>query len=294
METRNADMIMDLESQSIPFDNNRFIEKVVKTPVIVSGALDRCARTWNLESLTVRRIFRHKSMITAVNLSHPLISEAAQSMRPIRPMVVTGGSGGSLRLWDELTGTLLHKFKGHTEYVFSLSFWIDKEVLLVSGGGDHSLRVWDCVSGECMGLLRGHKNSVTGVEVCEFRDAYSSQIGSSSTLQALRIAPAPTGSSLGSGGAASPIGLLENDPMASPPSTSRAVIVSSSLDGTVRRWDLQKLIDSYYRSVLKCGCFTVDHSQGHRNGFGVNLPKHEYEKKPWAGALTIPLAPFWP
>ena len=75
--------------------------------------------------------------------------------------------------------------------------------------------------------------------------------------------------------------------MASPPSTSRAVIVSSSLDGTVRRWDLQKLIDSYYRSVLKCGCFTVDHSQGHRNGFGVNLPKHEYEKKPWAGALTI-------
>ena len=240
--------------------------KLVRTPVFVSCSVDTTCRSWNLREGVQRRVFRHRSLCTAAALSHPIVSRNAAKMRPIRPLVATCGAAGSLRLWDELTGTLLHKLKGHavSQFVFSVAFWIDKEVLLVSGGADHSIKVWDCVSGEGVATFLGHRDLVTSVSVVEQYKGV---------------------------GAAQGLGSRED---AHHHPSAHAAIVSSSLDGTVRVWDLQKLVHMCFRSVLQCGCFDVDHSEGHRNAqMGYN-PKHKFNRKPLPGNRSRPYAPFYP
>ncbi|MCA3431315.1 MAG: WD40 repeat domain-containing protein [Roseomonas sp.] len=76
--------------------------------------------------------------------------------------LVSGGNGGTLRLWDAADGALLATLTGHEGTVFSVGFSPDG-ARLVSGGDDGTVRLWDAASGALLATLTGHKDVVLSV-----------------------------------------------------------------------------------------------------------------------------------
>ena len=60
---------------------------------------------------------------------------------------------------DAVTGENKHKLKGHEEFIVSLSFSPDSQIL-ASGGKDTSIRLWDVDTGKQKKTLRGHADTV--------------------------------------------------------------------------------------------------------------------------------------
>jgi len=55
--------------------------------------------------------------------------------------LATGGTDGSVRVWDADTGKLLATFLGHKTAVHSIAFSGDGS-LIASGGRDGAVRIW--------------------------------------------------------------------------------------------------------------------------------------------------------
>jgi WD40 repeat protein/tetratricopeptide (TPR) repeat protein len=86
-------------------------------------------------------------------------------------IVVTSTKGGwkgkddhTPRVWNVATGQLLHKLKGHTDKVNSVSLTLDGKIA-VSGSADKTLRVWDLATGRCLRALEGHTDRVLSVDL---------------------------------------------------------------------------------------------------------------------------------
>jgi len=56
--------------------------------------------------------------------------------------VAAGHSDGEIRIWDVLSGQLVHKLTGHQPWVECVAFMPDGTGL-VSGGGDGAMKYWD-------------------------------------------------------------------------------------------------------------------------------------------------------
>ncbi len=72
---------------------------------------------------------------------------------------LTSDRTGRIRVFDSVTGQLLHTLLGHTASIRSFD-WSPDGSSLVSGGEDRSLRIWDCESGELKDVLPGHRDQV--------------------------------------------------------------------------------------------------------------------------------------
>ncbi|WP_217215687.1 AAA family ATPase [Streptomyces sp. AC550_RSS872] len=74
-----------------------------------------------------------------------------------RPHAVTGGDGGSVRVWDLTTGIQTRELIGHTGRVVAVAtVQLDGRPHAVTGsGGDGSVRVWDLATGTQTGVLPG-------------------------------------------------------------------------------------------------------------------------------------------
>ena len=80
-----------------------------------------------------------------------------------RPVIVSGGGDGTVRVWDLATGAPIGQpLTGHTGAV---SRWrspqLDGRPVVVSGSGDETVRVWDLATGAPVGdPLTGHTGAV--------------------------------------------------------------------------------------------------------------------------------------
>ena len=85
-----------------------------------------------------------------------------------RPVAVTGGSDGAVRVWDLASGTPIgDPLSGHTDWVWAVAVTeLDGRPVAVTGGGDMTVRVWDLVSGAPIGdPLTGHTGGVWAMAV---------------------------------------------------------------------------------------------------------------------------------
>lgn len=79
---------------------------------------------------------------------------------PDNLLLATGGTDAdhAIHLWDATTGAKIRSLKGHTDYIYALSFSPDK-TLLVSGGKDRTLRLWDVNTVAELAQLKGDRDN---------------------------------------------------------------------------------------------------------------------------------------
>jgi WD40 repeat protein len=140
--------------------------------------------------------------------------------------IVSGSYDKTVRIWDSVSGAVLHTLEGHTSAVTSVAFSFDGS-RIVSGSHDKTVRIWDSVSGAVLHTLEGHTSAVTSVAF----SSDGSRIVSGSSDRTVRIWDAFSGAVLHT---------LEGhtDTVRSVAfSSDSSRIVSGSADATVRIWD---------------------------------------------------------
>ncbi len=104
-----------------------------------------------LDNLVLLRTFEgHTETVTSV------------AFAPDERTVLTGSWDGTARLWDAVTGDLLHKFEGHTGPVTSVAFSPNGSTVL-TGSWDGTARLWEAATGGLLHTFIGHTGPVTSV-----------------------------------------------------------------------------------------------------------------------------------
>ncbi|CAE7081054.1 unnamed protein product [Rhizoctonia solani] len=236
--------------------------------LLVSGSLDRTVRMWDTHnSSPVGKPLRgHSSDIYSVSYSPlgNLIASASwdktirlwdpstgqQSGEPLKgdqpfasvafsadAKLIASGSGGPsssptanvVQMWDVQTRkALLAPFKGHTHYVWTVSFSLDSS-RVVSGSWDKTIHIWDAERGTTIvGPLEGHTDHVCSTTF----SPSGTQILSCSDDGTIRFWDARTGGTIGKPYKGH-IGAV-NSAAFSPCGT---YVASGGNDNTVRLWD---------------------------------------------------------
>lgn len=81
---------------------------------------------------------------------------------PTGTHALSGGRGGTLKLWEISTGRLVRILKGHTDSVNSVAFSPGGQYVL-SGSNDKTLKLWDIKTGYEIRSISGHSKAVTSV-----------------------------------------------------------------------------------------------------------------------------------
>lgn len=132
-------------------------------------------------------------------------------------------------LWDMATEKPIHRLSGHKDWVMTVTFSPDGETL-VSAGKDKTIILWNVNTGGIIHRLTDHENSVMSVAFNQKGDT----LASGSWDKTVRLWDVAEGKQ---------IGLLKGHTLAvenvffNP--RSPQTLISSSLDGTIRRWDTQ-------------------------------------------------------
>jgi len=82
---------------------------------------------------------------------------------PNEDFVVTASSDATIKLWDKITGKLLHTYEGHTQSINAIAF--NKEGnLLASASNDSTIIIWEIITGKILHQLKGHTAGVAHIE----------------------------------------------------------------------------------------------------------------------------------
>ena len=84
------------------------------------------------------------------------------SFSPDGNTIASAGWDNTVRLWDVVSGNLIHTLTGHTGRVESVSFSPDGNKI-AAGGYDNTVRLWDVASGTSIHTLTGHTDGVGSV-----------------------------------------------------------------------------------------------------------------------------------
>ena len=76
-------------------------------------------------------------------------------------MIVSGGSGNALKLWDAATGRLIRSFWGHTREGIRCAAFSPDGRYIISGADDRTVRMWDTATGRETRTFSGHESFVT-------------------------------------------------------------------------------------------------------------------------------------
>ena len=76
--------------------------------------------------------------------------------------LASGGTNGTIHIWNAVTGAQQQTLTGHTDTVYSVAFAPDG-LTLASGSSDGTVRLWNITSGETQQTFTGHTDAVFSV-----------------------------------------------------------------------------------------------------------------------------------
>ena len=160
---------------------------------------------------------------------------AAGALPDGTPVIISGGSDGTVRAWRTADGTPLGEPLRHADEVNAVAAGAlpDGTPVIISGGNDGTVRVWRTADGTPVGQpLRGHNDTVTAVAAGALPDGTPVIIsgGSDGTVRVWRTADStPLGQPLRHADEVNAVaaGALPD---------GAPVIISGGNDGTVRVW----------------------------------------------------------
>jgi RNA polymerase sigma factor (sigma-70 family) len=90
------------------------------------------------------------------------ISNGCLGFSPDGKVLLSGGGDGTVRLWDVVTGKLLHTLEGHTSEITCVAFSPDGKTVASAGWyyvqkPDTAIRIWDAATGKELRRLEGPK-----------------------------------------------------------------------------------------------------------------------------------------
>merc|ERR550534_3258057 len=123
---------------------------------IISGALDRAVRIWDVQNRECRWALRgHDEWVNGVAVSRDGAT------------IVSGSGDKTVRVWDTKSMTCRSTLHGHSDFVRSVCV-LDDSNLAVSASDDCQLRVWNIAEGKCSKVLgganaKGHSKGIYSV-----------------------------------------------------------------------------------------------------------------------------------
>jgi len=118
---------------------------------IISGALDRAVRIWDVDSRECNWALRgHDEWVNGVAIA------------PDGNAIVSAGGDKTVRVWDTRNMNCRATLRGHTDFVRSVAV-LDDNRTVVSASDDTNLRRWDIEQGTCTGLMKGHSKGIYSV-----------------------------------------------------------------------------------------------------------------------------------
>ena len=137
--------------------------------------------------------------------------------------IATGSSDRTIRLWDIQSGNCIRLMIGHKHNINDLAFTSDGRCL-VSASSDKTLRVWDLSTGECVGICIGHEDEVNKVTLTYTVDGAAIGVTKNSSQDDEKDKTNDNND-----------GKDREVEISSFP-----LIVSSSLDNTIKFWDMNR------------------------------------------------------
>ncbi|RAH76874.1 WD40 repeat-like protein [Aspergillus japonicus CBS 114.51] len=85
---------------------------------------------------------------------------SAVRFSPDASMIASGGADGAVKVWDTVTGKLIHSFEGHLAGISTIS-WSPDGATIASGSDDKTIRLWNVLTGKAHPIpFVGHHNYV--------------------------------------------------------------------------------------------------------------------------------------
>jgi COMPASS component SWD3 len=236
--------------------------------LLASSSADKTVRLWSVaDGRLVGVLEGHAQGISDVAWAGAASAAAAAGSGASRSAslsrwLASASDDRTLRLWDVERGVAVHRFEGHSNYVFCCNFNPQGNVL-ASGSFDETICFWDVRMRRCLRTLPAHSEPVSAVHFN--RDG--TLLVSSSYDGLCRIWDVPDGRCLYTivGEESLPVSFVKFTP-------NGGYILANTLDSTIRLWSYR---DGQGR-VLKT-------LRGHCNArycvfstFVVTHPEHKY------------------
>ncbi|MDJ0695382.1 NB-ARC domain-containing protein [Mastigocoleus sp. MO_188.B34] len=171
--------------------------------IVASGSADLTIRLWNVETGECIKVLRgHKSLVTGLAFS-PVPANFIGLQPKSGYLLASSSYDRTVRLWDPLTGELLHtlpeyyamsvdfspdgksiavgsfddtvriwdletkecrqSFKGDSILTWRVAFHPQGNILATANSADMTVRLWDITTGKCMNIFSGHTNWILGL-----------------------------------------------------------------------------------------------------------------------------------
>uniref|UniRef100_A0A1I7U2T6 F-box domain-containing protein n=1 Tax=Caenorhabditis tropicalis TaxID=1561998 RepID=A0A1I7U2T6_9PELO len=185
-------------------------------PLLVTGSRDTTLRIWNVEHGThLRTLMGHHAAVRCVQFDGRI--------------VVSGGYDFTVKVWDADRGLCIRTLTGHNNRVYSLLFESERSIVC-SGSLDTTIRVWDFTrpeGQECVSLLQGHTSLTSGMQL---RGNILVSCNADSHVRVWDIRD----------GACIHILTGHRSAITSLQWLGRTMVTTSSDDGTVKLWDIER------------------------------------------------------